>query len=131
MQPDLEQLRTLKAVVEHGTLDAAASALHVTPSAVSQRLKALETAAGQVLLVRSRPARPTSSGEVVLRLARQVELLAADTAASSPATRRRRGSASPSTPTRWRRGSSPRSRRWPARSPSSAIARTRPTPRGC
>ena len=81
MQPDLEQLRTLKAVVEHGTLDAAASALHVTPSAVSQRLKALETAAGQVLLVRSRPARPTGAGEAVLRLARQVELLAADTAA--------------------------------------------------
>jgi LysR family transcriptional regulator (chromosome initiation inhibitor) len=81
MQLDLEQLRTLKAVVEHGTLDAAASALHVTPSAVSQRLKALETTAGQVLLVRSRPARATAAGEAVLRLARQVELLAADTTA--------------------------------------------------
>jgi LysR family transcriptional regulator (chromosome initiation inhibitor) len=44
-------------------------------------LKARETAAGQVLLVRSRPARPTGAGEAVLRLARQVELLAADTAA--------------------------------------------------
>ena len=81
MQLDLDQLRTLKAVVEHGTLDAAARALHVTPSAISQRLKALETAAGQVLLVRSRPARPTVAGEAVLRLARQVELLAADTGA--------------------------------------------------
>ena len=48
MQLDLEQLRTLRAVVEQGTLDAAATALHVTPSAVSQRLKALETAAGRV-----------------------------------------------------------------------------------
>ena len=81
MQLDLEQLRSLRAVVEQGTLDAAATALHVTPSAVSQRLKALETAAGQVLLVRSKPARPTPAGETVLRMARQVELLAADTSA--------------------------------------------------
>jgi LysR family transcriptional regulator, chromosome initiation inhibitor len=81
MQLDLDQLRTLRAVVEQGTLDAAATALHVTPSAVSQRLKALETAAGQVLLVRSKPARATPAGETVLRMARQVELLAADTSA--------------------------------------------------
>jgi LysR family transcriptional regulator (chromosome initiation inhibitor) len=81
MQLDLEQLRTLRAVVEHGTLDAAATALHVTPSAVSQRVKALETSAGQVLLVRSKPARPTPAGETVLRMARQVELLAADASA--------------------------------------------------
>jgi len=81
MQLDLEQLRTLRAVVEHGTLDAAASALHVTPSAISQRIKALETSAGQVLLVRSKPARATPAGETVLRMARQVELLAADTSA--------------------------------------------------
>ena len=80
MRLDADQLRTLQAVVEHGTLDAAAATLHVTPSAVSQRLRALETAAGRVLLVRSRPARATEAGEAVLRLARQVELLAADTA---------------------------------------------------
>jgi LysR family transcriptional regulator (chromosome initiation inhibitor) len=82
MQLDLEQLRTLQAVVEQGTLDAAAGTLHVTPSAVSQRLRALETATGRVLLVRSKPARPTTAGEAVLRLALQVELLAADTAAA-------------------------------------------------
>jgi len=81
MQFDLSQLRTLSAVVEQGTLDAAAATLHVTPSAVSQRLRALETAAGRVLLVRSKPARPTAAGEAVLRLARQVALLEADTAA--------------------------------------------------
>ena len=34
-----------------------------------------------MLLVRSKPARPTAAGEAVLRLARQVELLEADTAA--------------------------------------------------
>ena len=62
MQLDLEQLRTLRAVVERGTLDGAAKALHVTPSAVSQRLKALETTAGRVLLVRSKPARADAGG---------------------------------------------------------------------
>jgi LysR family transcriptional regulator, chromosome initiation inhibitor len=80
MQFDLEQLRTLSAAVEQGTLDAAAAALHITPSAVSQRLRALETTVGQVLLERSRPVRATQAGEAVLRLARQVELLTADTA---------------------------------------------------
>ncbi len=81
MQFDLAQLRALAAAVDEGTLDGAARRLHVTPSAVSQRLKALEVAAGRVLLVRSKPVRPTAGGEAVLRLARQVELLAADTAA--------------------------------------------------
>jgi LysR family transcriptional regulator (chromosome initiation inhibitor) len=78
---DLGQLRALSAAVSEGTLEAAARALHVTPSAISQRLRALEVATGRVLLVRSKPVRPTASGEVVLRLARQVELLAGDTLA--------------------------------------------------
>jgi LysR family transcriptional regulator (chromosome initiation inhibitor) len=72
---DLAQLRALHAAVAEGSLEGAARALHVTPSAVSQRLKALETTAGAVLLVRSRPVRVTPAGEAVLRLARQVELL--------------------------------------------------------
>jgi LysR family transcriptional regulator (chromosome initiation inhibitor) len=75
---DLAQLRALQAAVAEGTLEAAARALHVTPSAVSQRLKALETATGRVLLVRSKPVQVTASGEAVLRLARQVDLLTAD-----------------------------------------------------
>lgn len=79
MELDLAQLRALQAAVTEGSLDAAARTLHLTPSAVSQRLRALESATGRVLLVRSRPVRPTPSGETVLRLARQVELLAADT----------------------------------------------------
>jgi LysR family transcriptional regulator (chromosome initiation inhibitor) len=75
---DLAQLRALDATVTAGTLDGAARALHVTPSAISQRLKALEAATGRVLLVRSRPVQVTESGQPVLRLARQVALLAAD-----------------------------------------------------
>jgi LysR family transcriptional regulator (chromosome initiation inhibitor) len=77
---ELGQLRALAAAVTSGTLEGAARELHVTPSAVSQRLKALEAATGRVLLVRSKPVRVTPSGAAVLRLARQVELLAADAA---------------------------------------------------
>jgi LysR family transcriptional regulator (chromosome initiation inhibitor) len=78
MDLDLAQLRALDATVRAGTLEAAARALHITPSAVSQRLRALEIAAGRVLLVRSKPVQVTDSGQAVLRLARQVDLLAAD-----------------------------------------------------
>jgi LysR family transcriptional regulator (chromosome initiation inhibitor) len=77
---DLAQLRALDATVRGGTLEAAARALHVTPSAISQRLRALEVATGRILLVRTKPVQVTESGQAVLRLARQVDLLAADVA---------------------------------------------------
>ena len=80
MDLDLGQLRALRATVDTGTLEAAARDLHVTPSAISQRLKALEQATGRVLLVRSRPVQVTGPGRAVLRLARELELLVADTA---------------------------------------------------
>lgn len=80
MDLDLGQLRALRATVDAGTLEAAARALSVTPSAISQRLKALEHATGRVLLVRSKPVRVTEPGRAVLRLARELDLLAADTA---------------------------------------------------
>ncbi|WP_411152881.1 LysR family transcriptional regulator ArgP [Streptomyces sp. A30] len=74
----LDQVRTLLSVVDEGTFDAAATALHVTPSAVSQRVKALEQRTGRVLLVRTKPVRPTESGEVVVRFARQLARLERD-----------------------------------------------------
>ncbi|HEX5114646.1 MAG TPA: LysR family transcriptional regulator ArgP [Pseudonocardiaceae bacterium] len=74
----LDQVRTLLAVVDEGTLDAAATALHVTPSAVSQRIKALEQRTGRVLLMRTKPVRPTESGQVVVRFARQLAALEGD-----------------------------------------------------
>ena len=79
MRIPLELAETLAAVVDEGTLDAAARTLHITPSAVSQRIKSLEEIIGKVVLVRSRPARATPDGEAVVRLARQVALLAHDT----------------------------------------------------
>ncbi|MFS8201583.1 LysR family transcriptional regulator ArgP [Streptomyces sp. CWNU-52B] len=77
----LDQVRTLLAVVDEGTFDAAAAVLHVTPSAVSQRVKALEQRTGRVLLVRTKPVRPTESGEAVVRFARQLARLDRDTRA--------------------------------------------------
>ncbi|QIS17462.1 LysR family transcriptional regulator ArgP [Nocardia terpenica] len=79
MDLQLDQLRALDAAVAEGTLEAAARRLRVTPSAVSQRIKALEGAVGRILLLRSKPVRPTESGLAVLRLARQIELLTGDT----------------------------------------------------
>ncbi|MDQ1040892.1 LysR family transcriptional regulator (chromosome initiation inhibitor) [Streptomyces sp. V3I8] len=77
----LDQVRTLLAVVDEGTFDAAAAVLHVTPSAVSQRVKALEQRTGRVLLLRTKPVRPTESGEAVVRFARRLAGLERDTRA--------------------------------------------------
>src|SRR3954464_1245632 len=72
---DQTQLTTFQAVVEEGSFEAAARALHVTPSAVSQRIKALEQSVGQVLIRRSKPAEPTEAGQALVRFAGQVALL--------------------------------------------------------
>lgn len=74
-----ELIETLSTVVKDGTFDAAARTLHVTPSAVSQRIKALEQRVGRVLVVRSRPVRVTEAGEALLRLGQQVALLENET----------------------------------------------------
>lgn len=76
LQP--EHLATLLAIVDTGTFDAAARRLHVTASAVSQRVKALEAEVGQVVVVRASPCRPTAAGEALVRLARQQGLLEAE-----------------------------------------------------
>ena len=78
MRIDPELAATIAAVVDEGSLDAASRRLRITPSAVSQRLKALEQQLGRVLLVRSKPVRLTESGEAVVRLARQIALLEHD-----------------------------------------------------
>lgn len=75
MRFDREQLETLAAVVAAGTFDAAAARLSVTPSAVSQRIKALEQQLGRVVVVRSKPITATESGAALLRLAQQLAVL--------------------------------------------------------
>jgi LysR family transcriptional regulator (chromosome initiation inhibitor) len=69
------QLDALVAIAEHGSFEAAARELHITPSAVSQRVRALEAMAGQVLVSRGAPCRPTPHGEGLVRLGRQTRLL--------------------------------------------------------
>ena len=79
MHLDPAWLTALTAIVDHGTFDAAARHLHLTPSAVSQRVRALESEVGQVVVRRSVPAEPTPAGQALLRLARQMALLHAET----------------------------------------------------
>ncbi|TFC26571.1 LysR family transcriptional regulator ArgP [Cryobacterium sp. TMT2-18-3] len=76
----LDHLHTLVALVEEGTFEAAAQRLRLTASAVSQRVKAMEQDAGQVLVQRVNPVLPTVAGDIVLRHARQVQLLESDVA---------------------------------------------------
>ena len=74
----LDQVRTLLAVVDEHSFDAAAAVLHVTPSAVSQRIKALEQRTGRVLLLRTKPVTLTESGQVLVRFARSLAQLEQD-----------------------------------------------------
>jgi LysR family transcriptional regulator, chromosome initiation inhibitor len=80
MELDQGQLDALSAAVAEGTFEAAARYLHITPSAVSQRIKALETAVGRVLLTRTKPIHPTPSGQTLLRVARQLQTITAEAA---------------------------------------------------
>ncbi|MBC3192646.1 LysR family transcriptional regulator ArgP [Pseudonocardia sp. C8] len=72
---DRARLATLSAVVEEGSFEAAAALLKITPSAVSQRIKALERQSRQILVRRSRPCVATEAGQTLLRLARQIAVL--------------------------------------------------------
>lgn len=64
---DPRRLRVLRALADHGTVTAAASALHLTPSAVSQQLAALESEAGHPLLLRKgRRVSLTPAGELLV-----------------------------------------------------------------
>jgi LysR family transcriptional regulator (chromosome initiation inhibitor) len=82
----LDQLETLVALVEVGTFDGAARRLGVSASAVSQRVKAMESSLGQIVLQRTNPVTATAAGESLLGYARQFMLLAADAAAHLGAT---------------------------------------------
>lgn len=82
MEIPTDLARTLAVVIDEGTFDAAARRLRLTPSAVSQRIKALEQQLGRVLVVRSKPVRATEAGVAVVRLARQLALLEHDTLAA-------------------------------------------------
>ena len=75
---DPDALECLAAIVEEGGFERAAVRLSITQSAVSQRLRSLEVQVGTVLIVRSRPLKPTSAGRLLLKHALQTRLLRAD-----------------------------------------------------
>lgn len=74
-------LRTFSAVCETGSFELAAARVHVTPSAVSQRMRALSETAGGPLFERLQPARPTALGRRILRHASDLAALEAQLAA--------------------------------------------------
>ncbi|WP_322865627.1 LysR family transcriptional regulator ArgP [Aquicoccus sp. G2-2] len=75
MQFDSRQLAALSAILRLGSFEAAANALGVTQSAISQRLKALEEQVGAVLVLRESPCRGTQAGARLAAHAAAVALL--------------------------------------------------------
>ncbi|MFD2674153.1 ArgP/LysG family DNA-binding transcriptional regulator [Gulosibacter bifidus] len=75
---NLDQLRAIAAIVDEGSFEGAAFVLNVTPSAISQRVRALERTVGHPIVTRTAPCHPTDRGKAVVRLARQVAVLEAE-----------------------------------------------------
>ena len=75
MQFDPAQLSALSAVLRTGAFDLAAAELHITPSAVSQRIKALEESVGSALVHRGSPCTATPAGQRLAKHAADLELL--------------------------------------------------------
>ena len=75
---DRRSMEALAAVIDEGGFERAAKRLHVTQSAISQRIKLLEEEAGQVLLIRSSPPMATVAGIEVLKHFNRVRHLEED-----------------------------------------------------
>jgi LysR family transcriptional regulator (chromosome initiation inhibitor) len=82
---DPAQLAALAAVHRRGSFDLAAAELHVTPSAISQRIKALEEVAGTLLIRRGQPCSATQAGLRLIRHHDEVRLLESTLATDLPA----------------------------------------------
>ncbi len=72
---DYRQLEAFASVVESQSFEKAARRMHLTQSAVSQRVKKFEESLGQPLIVRTQPLRPTSVGKKLLHHYQQINLL--------------------------------------------------------
>ena len=72
------RLLAFEAVLLEGGFERAARRLALTQSAISQRVKLLEAELGQVLLVRSKPVRPTPAGRRLLPYLAQLRLMEAE-----------------------------------------------------
>lgn len=71
-------LAAVAAVGREGSFERAARVLHVTPSAVSQRVRLLEERIGAALIVRGQPCLPTEIGARLCRHAELVSVLEAE-----------------------------------------------------
>ncbi len=81
---DAKQLEALVAVLEQGGFGPAAQALNLTLAAISLRIKGLEAALGQRLLVRGKTVRATPAGQALLAHAKQLRLMEADLLGNLP-----------------------------------------------
>lgn len=77
---DPNHLSALSAILRRGSFDAAASELAVTPSAISQRIKALEDLVGATLINRGSPCTATPMGLRIAQHAEDIGLLEAQLA---------------------------------------------------
>ncbi|SMO65912.1 LysR family transcriptional regulator ArgP [Ruegeria faecimaris] len=77
---DPNHLAALSAILRHGSFDAAATELSVTPSAISQRIKSLEDRIGAALITRGAPCTATPAGLRIARYAEDIGLLEAQLA---------------------------------------------------
>ena len=82
---DYSALSALAAVIREGSFERAALALHVTPSAVSQRIKLLEERVGCALVVRDQPCRATETGRRLCQHVDRVRLLEQELQGTLPA----------------------------------------------
>lgn len=82
---DYAGLRAVAMVVQTGSFEKAALALHVTPSAISQRVKQLEERLGAVLILRGNPCTATEKGEWVCRHMEHVGMLESELFSQLPA----------------------------------------------
>lgn len=78
MRLDSRQCEALLVVIDSGSFEQAAVMLHLTPSAVSQRVRALETQVGNPLVIRTRPCRATPAGQRLLQHLRRVQSMEDD-----------------------------------------------------
>ena len=82
---DYDALAALAAVIREGSFDRAARALHVTPSAVSQRVRLLEERMGCALVIRGQPCRPTDTGRRLCQHVDHVRLMEQELQQAMPA----------------------------------------------
>lgn len=82
---DYAALSALATVVREGSFERAARVLHVTPSAISQRIRMLEEKVGCALVVRSQPCQATDAGRQLCQHVDHVRMLEQELQSTLPA----------------------------------------------